>query len=407
MVDLDAIRNRISLVAMAEQAGACFRDAHHLSSPCPLPRHAGDRNSQAFTIYDNQRRWKCHSACPPDANGGDVIAFYMAWKGVDFKTAVADLAEWANLRDDAPHLEQTKNPLPVPSPILPPPAEPDLVWRKRAAQFIAYAEQTLAGESGAGARQYLELARGLWPETWRAFRLGYNSGNLYDEPQRWGLDGKKVWLPRGFVIPGLRQDQPWYIKIRRALPGQEIGQYIGSWHEQDGLPEVKFGGPRGGKGLLFGQNLWGRLPALLLVEGEWDTMLAWQWCGDFCDVSTLGGAQAHFDTADLLALLRYPVVLAVHDADAAGDKGRQYIASLQAQGSRVRAIPPPEVNGCPAHDLTDFWRTGCDLRAWAAGHVADALEEGLSQVLVSPANYTIERWQRIATWARQQAGPRV
>jgi len=30
---------------------------------------------------------------PPDANSGDIFAFYMAWKEVDFKTAVTELAE--------------------------------------------------------------------------------------------------------------------------------------------------------------------------------------------------------------------------------------------------------------------------------------------------------------------------
>ena len=84
MYDLDEIRSRISLIALAEEAGAKFSDAHRLQSHCPLPLHAGDRSSLAFIIYDNERKWKCHSSCPSNANGGDVISFYMAWKGVDF-----------------------------------------------------------------------------------------------------------------------------------------------------------------------------------------------------------------------------------------------------------------------------------------------------------------------------------
>ncbi len=92
MTDLDEIRQRVSLVALAEEAGAQFDDAHHLRSHCPLPRHTGDRSSLAFAIYDHGLKWKCHSACPEDANGGDVISFYMAWKGVDFKTAVKELS---------------------------------------------------------------------------------------------------------------------------------------------------------------------------------------------------------------------------------------------------------------------------------------------------------------------------
>ncbi len=405
MYDLDEIRRRVSLVALAEEAGARFKDVHHLASHCPLPRHAGDRSSLAFSIFDHEQKWKCHSSCPPDANGGDVVKFYMAWQGVDHKTAVAELAERAGLAEKQPAKART---VPPPQPKPPPlPAEPGSTWQQRAGQFIAYCQNNLAGPGGARAREYLVQERGLWDETWRPFQVGYNPGNVYDTPESWGLSGKRIWLPRGIVIPGLRNDQPWYVKVRRALPDQVLGRYIGPWTEQDGLPETKFGGPRGGTAVLFGQQTFANLPVLLLVEGEWDAMLTWQWCQDFCDVSTLGGAQSHFDAYDLAVLIRYQAILVVHDADAAGDKGRQYIARLHAQSNRIRPIPPPELNGAPAHDLTDFWKAGGNLRAWAAGHVAKALEEALEQAAACPPNNTIERWRRIAAWARQETGFRL
>lgn len=80
---------------------------------------------------------------------------------------------------------------------------------------------------------------------------------------------------------------------------------------------------------------------LFLVEGEWDAMLLWEFCPDLCDAAKL-------DELDLSLLTRYPVILAVHDADQAGEQGRKYIASLQARSPRLRLVPPP------AHDLTDF-----------------------------------------------------
>jgi hypothetical protein len=92
------------LAALAEEAGARFDTPRRLTSRCPLPKHAGDRSSKAFTIFDNGRKWKCHSSCPADANGGDLFAFYIAWKDVDFKTTVTDLAERANL---APNSQPT------------------------------------------------------------------------------------------------------------------------------------------------------------------------------------------------------------------------------------------------------------------------------------------------------------
>ena len=37
MYDLDEIRRKVSLVAMAEEAGARFQSAHKLKSCCPMP----------------------------------------------------------------------------------------------------------------------------------------------------------------------------------------------------------------------------------------------------------------------------------------------------------------------------------------------------------------------------------
>jgi len=386
MYDLEAVRSSISLVTLAEEAGAVFD--HRLSSQCPLPRHAGDRSSRAFRIYENGRRWKCYSSCPADANGGDVIDFYRFWKGVDFKTAVAELSQRAGLES-----RSEKPPVPtVPSA----PVKPDPAWHARAEQFIVWAEKNLRGESGAGARAYLDKERGLSPETCKAFRLGYNPRALYDDPARWGLEGKKIWLPRGIVIPGFCHEQPCYVKVRRPLPGDKLGEYIGAWTRRDGAADIKFGGPRGGRTVLFRLEFPDHLPVLVLAEGEWDAMLLWEYCPDLCDVGTSGGAGARFDALDLALLTRYLAVLVVHDDDKAGQQGRAYIQALNERSQRIIPIRPP------AHDLTDFWKTGGDLRAWIAGHVASALEDALQGI--DDSSPVVERWKWITERARGDAG---
>jgi hypothetical protein len=393
MYDLEEIRQKVSLTALAEEAGARFQNEHRLSSCCPLPRHAGDRNNPtAFHIYDGGRRWKCFTNCPPEANGGDLFAFYMAWKGVEFNTALTELAERAQA---APQSGVPPQASAVPQ-IQPVPLGPSPAWQARAGRFIRWAQQNLLGDIGAEARAYLEKERGLWLETWLHFGLGYCPRNLYDSPQIWGLDGKWIWLPRGIVIPGMWKRAPWYIKIRRPIANDTLGQYIGAWNEQDGLPEVKFGGPRGGQLAFFGLEQNYSSPVLLLAEGEWDAMLAWQWCQDLCDVGTLGGAQTHLDVQDLITLARYLAVIVVHDDDQAGDRGREYISRIRSVIQRIKVVDPP------AHDLTDFWKGGGNLRAWVAGHVADAMEDALQRVDPSLHNLTTERWQRVAVWARQE-----
>ena len=395
MYDLETIRNTVSLPALAEEAGAQFEHPHRLISCCPLPNHAGDRSSKAFTIFDNGRKWKCHSSCPADANGGDVFAFYMVWKGVDFKTALAELAERASV------VPTTQGIAPKCDPILAAPTAPDPAWRARAEQFITWTEGNLASYSAA--QQYLEKERGLSPETWRAFRLGYNPTNLYDDPARWGLTGKKIWLPRGLVIPGFAQKEPSYIKIRRPLPGQALGKYIGEWKPQDGLPDVKFGGPRGGVACLFRLELLGHYPILVLTEGEWDAMLLWEHCPDLCDVGTLGGASTKLDTLDLSLLTRHLAVLVIHDDDLAGEQGRQYFAELHTRFGRVQSIQPP------AHDLTDFWKAGGNsslysgqaLRIWLAGQVSETLEKVLNGMTASSPK--MADWKRLARLAKIEA----
>lgn len=395
MFDLEEIRTRVSLVALAEKAGAQFDHPTRLASHCPLPGHKGDRSSKAFTIYAEGRKWKCHSSCPEGSNGGDVIAFYMALNAVDFKTAVQELAELAGLSPQSQKPAAAPAPLQRPQPL---PQGPGPAWRLRAGRFIAWTQEQLAGPAGLCARAYLAQERGLWPETWREFCLGYCPENLYDAPERWGLDGgRKIWLPRGIVIPGLRRGEPWYLKIRRPLPGHSLGEYIGAWTERDGAPEVKFGGPRGGESILFGIDAFRRRPVLLLTEGEWDALLAWQWGEDLCDVGTLGGARAKLDALDLVALTSYLAVIVVHDDDQAGEKGREYVARLRQVTERVRSVAPP------AHDLTDFWKNNGDLRAWIAGCVADALEEALGQAATGLITPAMESWRQIALQARQEA----
>jgi hypothetical protein len=221
---------------------------------------------------------------------------------------------------------------------------------------------------GSGLHMVVEREKGTLVVTVRAFHVGYNPKNIFDDPARWGMEGKKIWLPRGIVIPGLWKDEPHYIKIRRPLENDRLGKYIPKWEAKDGAPDIKFGGPRGGKSVLFRVEMMDHRLVLILTEGEWDTMVLWENSMDLCDAGTIGGAQSKFDLLDLALLTRYQKIFVVHDDDKAGDKGREYIASLKAISPRIESISPP------AHDLTDFWRSGGDVRAWAAGYVAAALQ---------------------------------
>jgi hypothetical protein len=146
--------------------------------------------------------------------------------------------------------------------------------------------------------------------------------------------------------------------VRRPLPGDPLSAAIGPVERR---PDVKFAALRGGRATLYGVDHLAGRPVLLLAEGEFDALLAWQAAGDLCDVASLGGAGRRPAAWEALPLLHARVILAAYDADAAGVKGG---ATLRALYRRVVAVRPP------AQDLTAYWRAGGDLRAWIAAHVA-------------------------------------
>ena len=52
-------------------------------------------------------------------------------------------------------------------------------------------------------------------------------------------------------------------------------------------------------------------------------------------------------------------ILAIYDSDPAGDLARSYLS----QYPRIQLISPP------AHDLTDYWRSGSHLQQWLISHL--------------------------------------
>lgn len=358
MYDLEAIRARVTIRELAEEAGAVFRGG---ASRCVL--HGGD-NPQALHLYDGERRWHCFTRC--EVNDGDVFSFWQALRGVTFGQAVAELAERAGQAPgqaaagpgpgdgaaDGPRLQVAERKAP-----------PGEAWMRRAEQFCGWSQGVLAGEQGRGARAYLGSERGLWDATVAAFGLGYCPRDYREAAEAWGLEGEAVWLRRGIVIPGRHEGRPWYVKVRRPVDEDGLGYYVG---HQVGGP--KFSGPRGGRQVVFGADLWQRRPSLLLCEGEWDCMAAWQAAGDWLDVGSLGGATARLDLEMLARLTMYPLVMVVSDADEAGERARAWWLA-QAFGGRVRVLRPP------AHDLSAYWQEGGDLGGWLRGEARGASEE--------------------------------
>jgi len=242
----------------------------------------------------------------------------------------------------------------------------------------------LWSKTGEPARDYLHGQRGLLDETIRAFGLGYNPNDAtFDDPKRWGLDGKKIWCPRGIVIPGRRNGTIWYIKVRRPLPGDDLAMAIG---RVERLTGTKFSGPRGGRKCIFGADRLQGLPVLLLVEGEFDAMLAWQAGHDLCDVASLGAARNRVNTLAAVDMAKAWVILAVRDDDPTGAKGLAYMRQVSG---RVVLVESPD------HDVTDYWRAGGSVRQWVASLVAGQMEALLEMAYQRRNDDLFTRWLEI------------
>ena len=338
-IQLSEIKRRVSLREVAERAGARFRGE---AAACPL--HGGD-NPTAFRLYDEGRRWHCFTRCEEGENDGDLVAFYMRWKGVDFKTAEGELAVLAGLQ--APVEGQARNDRLIEQARQGDPASGARSgdgggaagFSARAFDFLTYArEQLLHPVRGAAARAYLFSERGIDAETIEAFQLGLNPSDVYDEASEWkgskwefshfevakrkgptvspangkgkgdasrkagGKGSGKIFLPAGIVIPRFLDGELLALKIRRPLPGDLLTDYFSLILDNESKQEnsqsifrprssvSKFHCVHGSTPGLFGGDLWIGHEALLLVEGEFDAMLCWRLGREVCDVATLGSA---------------------------------------------------------------------------------------------------------------------
>jgi hypothetical protein len=230
-----------------------------------------------FWVNIRSNRWFCRQCTP---RGGDAISYVMARDRVGYREAVARLGQGSS---------------PPPRPEPPPAPLPTLDWRARAAALASAWQECLWSPEGSKARRWL-AQRGLSETTLQGAGLGYC-------PEDGWRDGWLWW--RGVTIPLTGVDGEFYgVRVRRPLPRDVRGQN-------------KYVSLLGSKTPLFG--LQGGHTTLLVTEGYFDCLLAYQHAGDLVDVCTmnLGRPSGHW----LAYLVGYRRILVCLDADAAGEQG--------------------------------------------------------------------------------------
>lgn len=212
-------------------------------------------------------------------------------------------------------------------------------WQAGAAEAVEICQVNLYGAQGAKALDYLHR-RGLRDDTIKRFELGYSQG----------AEIAGLWVPHGITIPAKINGVIWYVKIRTNKRNPKYTLVKGS------KPAALYNGDD-----LIGKRVG------LIVEGEFNCMVAWQEAHDIDDVCGIASMGAAGNRPDLASwgpyFIALDLILALYDNDQAGEGGA--FTLHQTLGDRVKFAAIPEGVG----DLNDWHLAGGDVFGWLANEI--------------------------------------
>lgn len=333
---------------ITRETGAIYKRKTLSGEHCgPCPWCGGD---DRFNIWvgDDPRYW-----CRGCGRKGDAIQFLRDFDNLPFAQAKegAALLGLADARRHSPAAPKTAGDAPTG------------MWAERAAAFLTACQAALwrTGDDGVNVhpRVWDYLARRkLEPATVNWAGLGYNPADRYEDRERWGLPPemgnqgwpKRVWLPRGLVIPWQLDGELWGLRIRRPTkPGDDV--------RYRAVPT-----PNPAEPLYLADQVRTDRPAML-VEGELDALTIWQTAGDLVVPVATGAKDRARRVRWLARLATVTALLVAFDADTGGDDGAAYWLAALPHARRWRPY---------WGDVNDMARAGADVRAWVLAGLANA-----------------------------------
>jgi DNA primase len=347
-IDFESVKNGIDLLAYCQQYTELKKVASsgggEYAGACPV---CGGRDR--FHVQPVMKRWLCHYCT--NSVWKDVINLEKELKQCDTVTSVVNLVGTGGLQPGA-HIRQPDRRQVY--------APPTTEWQTKANQIIQFCELELWKEAGAKAKQWLNK-RGITDASIKRWRLGWSEGgNIFG-----------AYLEHGITIPCMVGDMIWYLKVRTngSVPGRK---YV---YLKDSKPKAIYGAK-----IMSDQ--------VLLVEGEFDCILANQEIGDVIPAITFGAATYIPDMEVWQKYFDGVTVLLAYDKDKAGEGGADMV--VKALGECVKLAPLPEGKW---KDVTDFYQAGGDLWAWIKQYLDfyDAMPSSISEWAASVgANLTGE-----------------
>jgi DNA primase len=331
---LREIRERVDIASFIGQYVQLRKRGNDLVGLCPF--HS--ENTPSFHVHPDRGFFKCFGC----GTGGDLITFVQKLENASFGDAVRMLAAKAGIELEPEDPRKTRAR-----------SEREAIYEANrvAAEYFA---RTLAAETGAAARRYLEQ-RGIEPATVERFRLGYSPdtwSGLVTELERNGVD-LTVAAKAGLIKPGQRGYYDFY-RDRLMVPTYSTtGEVIAFGGRALGDGEPKYLNtsttPVYVKGHhLYALNLARRAAqsdgTLIVVEGYLDCIALHQ-AGFENSVAALGTSFTAEQAAELRKYAEY--VYLCFDGDAAGSGAATKAVDIASKaientGSSVRiALLPP------------------------------------------------------------------
>lgn len=335
------------------------------AGPCPL---CG--GTDRFHCWPERRsesgisppgRWWCRQC----GASGDLIAYLMQVDGLTFGDACGVLG-----------IDRPARPAPSAYRPLPAPRETGLEWSPRdygagveqwravAEQFLAAAQERLAHDPEA--QGWLER-RGIPPRWAAEYGLGYyesrRGGDGYAARASWGLPpemkaGKprRVWLPRGWVIPS-RGESGELLQLRIRRRDDDRVRFAA---------DVKYLPVAGSTQSTL--VLHPEAQVFVVVESGFDAVLLARLFGGRIGAVCAWNASARPDARVDALLERALCVLLALDYDAAGESACEWWRHRYRRAVRLPVLPGG------AKDPGDAYGNGTDLYAW----LRDGMPSGLA-----------------------------
>lgn len=218
---------------------------------------------------------------------------------------------------------------------------PPNLWIKKAACLIEHAYQRLLRQRNI--LDYLQ-SRGLSREAIQNYKIGWTPADSFHEKDEWGLheaSNKKLWIPKGIIIPTMEAHGDIIrLKVRRF-----------DWKENDELPKyIAISGSMNGLSIMGNASS----NIMIVVESELDAYAIHHVAGDFLKVIAVGSCLKNPDNVTDYLAKNTPVLIVCYDNDAAGQKMRDKWQRLYPH-ARGYSVPHGK-------DIGEFIEKGGDLK---------------------------------------------